>query len=547
MNMYRAALFLILIQALPQPAASIQGRVLNAGTGEPVSGARVELIRVDGTSPQSYTSISEPNGNFIIQNARPGAYRLTASRNGYLKREFGQRSRSGMGLTLNLEGNPPIRNLEIELRPAAVISGRVTDREGDPVGVAEVKALVPAYQDGHRILRTVQSTLTNDLGEYRLFGLSAGQYYVSATPSGDTSFMTLIASAVSTPQAGIPGISTAATSKAYTSVYYPSTTDSRIATPLNITGGAGFGGVNISMIPLTPHHIRGNVPGGMAHVTLVPGDPGLTIPVRDADASNGPFDFPNVASGEYTLVARSGELMGTASVYLGDGDLDNVSVGLSPSVSVPTRVSFDDRKPGEMDPDLESVNMNLVADPSIPGVEPDTYGPFSNGSLAFGVMLRQNYRITSLQVRNPTTSARLRDIYIKSIQMGSHDVLNDGFRIDDPGNIVPIEIVLGTRSGTLSGTVVSEKQKPDANATVLLVPDSGSRRWADAYRTANTDIAGRFTLGRIAPGDYIVFSWEEVEEGSWMDPEFIKKYEQRGKRIHINEGGNQMLSITAIP
>jgi hypothetical protein len=62
-----------------------------------------------------------------------------------------------------------------------------------------------------------------------------------------------------------------------------------------------------------------------------------------------------------------------------------------------------------------------------------------------------------------------------------------------------------------------------------------------------TDLAGRYTIDRIAPGDYIVFSWEEVEEGAWMDTEFMKKYENRGKHIRINEGAGQTLNLTAIP
>jgi hypothetical protein len=547
MSRLRIALFVLLAQIpnqAPAPVATIQGVVLKAGGGDPISGARVELIRTDDSTPQSYSSITSADGTFIIPNARPGQYHLAASRTGFLRREFGQRSRNGLGLTINLEASQQLRNLEIELRPSAAISGKVTDREGDPVVATEVRAMVTAYPNGQRTLKVMQSTLTNDLGEYRLFGLPAGQYYVSVIPSGDVTPTTLI---VSLNQPGTSVITPSApASRPRIAIYYPSTTDSRIATPIDLTSGGDFGGVNITFLPLKPLHIRGNVPGGMAHVTLVPADPGLTGSVRDADASNGPFDFPNVASGEYTLVARSGELLGTASVSVGDGDLDNVTVGLNPSVPVPTRVSLADRTPGEIDADLENVTFNLIPYPPIPGGDPDFYGPFSNGFLAFGVLLRQDYRISLRTVRSESSPARLRDVYIKSIRMGNRDVLSDGLRVDDPDKLPPLEIVLGMRSGTLTGTVVSEKQKQEANATVVLVPDAG-RRWADAFRTAHADISGRFVMDRIPPGDYLAFSWEEVDDGAWLDPEFMKRYEERGRRIHINEGGNPSLNITAIP
>jgi len=541
MNKLRTALFLLFALIQPQAPGAVQGIVLKYGSGEPISGARLELIRTDGTTPQTYSSISAPDGTFMIQNARPGQYRLAAWRTGYLQREFGQRSRNGFGSVINLEGGRQIRNLDIELRPAAAISGRVADSDGASAVTVEVRALVPAYQNGQRILRAVQSAITNDLGEYRLFGLPAGRYYISASPAAAEIPISILivgplppASAINAP-------------RPRTAVYYPSTTDSRTATPIDLTTGGDFGGVNITIVPFKPHHIRGNVPGGMARVTLVPNDPGLVTAARDADASSGPFDFANVASGDYTLVARSGEMLGMASISVNDGDVDNVTVGLSPGVPVPTRVSLDDRKPGDIDPDLESVTFNLIANPRIPGADPDKYGPFSNGFLAFGVLLRQDYRIALLAVRGDSSPARLRDIYVKSISMGTRDVMNDGLRVDDAGNIPPLEIVLGTRSGTLTGTVVSEKQKPQANATVLLIPDAGRRRWYDSFLIANTDITGRYVLDRIPPGDYIALSWEEVEEDAWMDPEFIKRYEERGKPVRISASGNPSLNITAIP
>jgi carboxypeptidase family protein len=543
MSILRIALFILLAQVAPQAPATVQGIVVKTDGG-PIPGARVELIRTDGTTPQTYSGTSGPDGTFTIPNVRPGQYRLAASRTGFLRREFGQRSRNGLGSVFNLEANQQLRNLEIELRPSAAISGRVTNPEGDPLVAAEVRAMATVYQGGRKVLRVMQSTLTNDLGEYRLFGLPAGRYYVSTAPTDSQATSLIVNSSLPVP---IPSVPPALLSATRSAVYYPGTTDSRNATPIDLTTGGDFGGVNITFVPLNRYHIRGNVPGGMARVTLVPGDLDQTVSVRSADASSGPFDFPNVSPGEYTLVAISGELLGIASVSLGDSDLENVTVGLGSTVSLPTRVSFEDRGPVDNDPDLDSISFNLIADPPIPGQDPDVYAPFPNGYLAFGVLLRQNYEIVLRRIRNDSTSARLRDVYIKSIRMGNRDVLSEGLRLDDPDKPPQIEVVLGLRSGTLSGNVVSEKRKPEANATVLLVPDAGRRRWADSFLTTTTDIIGNFTIGRIPPGDYIAFSWEEVEDGAWMDPDFLKKYEPVGKRVHVSAGNNPSLNITAIP
>jgi hypothetical protein len=539
------ALFSLLSMATLQTPSAVQGVVLKSATGEPISGARVELIRTDGSTPQSYSAVSAPDGTFTIANARPGQYRLAANRSGFLRREFGQRSGTGFGVVLNLEANQQIGNLEIELRPSAAISGRVTDREGSPVTAAEVRAMVTSYSNGQRILRVVQSTTTNDLGEYRLFSLPAGRYFVSVSPSADIGLTMLV---LNPSVAGQPGnVGNAPAGRSRIAFYYPNTTDSRNATPIDLTSGGDFGGVNITMALSRPYHIRGNVPGGNANVSLVPTDPGLAASIQQANASDGPFDFPSVIPAEYTLVARSGDLLGRVTVNLGEGDLDNVTVGLNPTVSVPTRVSFEDRKPGEMDPDLEGASFTLVADPVIPGAAPDVYGPFANGFLAFGVLLRQDYRIAFRGVQGSARTARLRDVYIKSMRMGNRDVMNDGLRIDDPENLPPLEIVLGLRSGTLTGSVFSEKQKPLANAPIVLIPDGARRRWPDSIRTAATELSGRYTIDRIPPGNYTAFSWEEIEEGAWMDPEFMKRYEERGTKIQILEGMNGTVNVTAFP
>jgi len=47
-------------------------------------------------------------------------------------------------------------------------------------------------------------------------------------------------------------------------------------------------------------------------------------------------------------------------------------------------------------------------------------------------------------------------------------------------------------------------------------------------------------------GDYIVFSWEEVEDGAWYDAEFMKGIESRGTPVHVAEGLTQTARIEVI-
>jgi hypothetical protein len=58
--------------------------------------------------------------------------------------------------------------------PTGVITGRVTD-EGRPAGNVWVRAMRVTYLDGVRTFMSGDSTPTDDLGEYRLFGLAPGE------------------------------------------------------------------------------------------------------------------------------------------------------------------------------------------------------------------------------------------------------------------------------------------------------------------------------------------------------------------------------------
>src|SRR2546428_10362852 len=75
-----------------------------------------------------------------------------------------------------------LRGVVLQLMPAGTSTGRVFDRDGEPLANVNVEALKYSYQEGQRVMNVVQTARTNDLGEYRLFWLQPGRYFVSATP-----------------------------------------------------------------------------------------------------------------------------------------------------------------------------------------------------------------------------------------------------------------------------------------------------------------------------------------------------------------------------
>jgi hypothetical protein len=45
----------------------------------------------------------------------------------------------------------------------------------------------------------------------------------------------------------------------------------------------------------------------------------------------------------------------------------------------------------------------------------------------------------------------------------------------------------------------------------------------------------------LPPGEYALYAWEDVEEGDWMDPGFLKKSE--GTAVTVLEGGVETLEL----
>src|SRR5213076_2520620 len=53
---------------------------------------------------------------------------------------------------------------------------------GEPLEKAQVMAMRSVYKNGRRTLTIVQAVESDDRGEYRLFWLAPGRYYVGARP-----------------------------------------------------------------------------------------------------------------------------------------------------------------------------------------------------------------------------------------------------------------------------------------------------------------------------------------------------------------------------
>jgi len=143
-----------------------------------------------------------------------------------------------------------------------------------------------------------------------------------------------------------------------------------------------------------------------------------------------------------------------------------------------------------------------------------------------------------------TVPLALRDYYVKSIRLGAADVLNGGLTIGGRPEGA-FEIVLASHAGVLQGFVRTADGRPAGNATVLVAPEGRTR--PDLYKRAISDRGGRYAVRGITPGDYLVYVWDQVEDGIWFDPDFLRQSRARASAVHLSEGANPDLNLTVRP
>ncbi|HEX9843527.1 MAG TPA: carboxypeptidase-like regulatory domain-containing protein, partial [bacterium] len=329
----------------------IEGRVVHLGTSEPLRRAQVTLTPiVRGAVPMR--ALTDPDGRFSFLGINPGRYRLVAVRNGYLRQEFGQQAAGRGGTPLELSAGQRRNDILFRMTPWGVISGRVYDEEGEPVVRGNVQVYRSVFLRGRRTLSRVQNAQTNDRGEYRVFGLAPGRYYLSAQYAGSRIFM----SPGSTPErvmvvtemAAAMEASRAGADEAYAPTFYPGTTDPGRAAAVDVGPGAELNGLDFTLTPVPTVRVRGSVvnsaasmPARNVAVWLFPRqsqDRAMMARLRTMVQSTGEFEIRGVVPGSYYLAANwteRGQLFtARQAVEVGAGGLEGVTLFLQPGASL---------------------------------------------------------------------------------------------------------------------------------------------------------------------------------------------------------------------
>jgi hypothetical protein len=528
----------------PEDLCTISGLVVNAASGEPLRRASILLMRAEPTAgengpPLTYSGLSNSSGQFVMKDIEPGKYRLTANRNGYVPLIYGARSQGRGGTTLSLTRQQRLTDVTLKLTPHAVIVGRILDEEGEPVPNARIMLQGYRYIQGRKQLSPAGGgNNTNDLGEYRIFGVAPGKYYLSVTPT------------VTAPMFAIDRSATAGPEEDYVPTYYPGTTDPTAASQLDVAAGAQLRGVDMTLSKGRTVHVKGHVTHGLPgrqniSVLIAPRNPGGfmgNLRSNPVDAA-GNFDIRNVTPGAYTLTAMINDgatsRQGRILVEVGSVNLEGLNVVIAAGTTVKGRIHAE----SEAAP-VDLATIRLMLQPREPAnimfSVPSQGKPDQDGVFELKNASPDRYNLTVFGL--PAGS------YVKSIGTDHVDVLASGLDLTSgaPGML---EVVISPKAATMSGTIQHPKTgNPVPGASVVLVPQEKERRGQQSfYKTITSDQDGAFSLTSLAPGEYKAYAWEDVESGAYLDTDFMKPFEGKGEAVTLREGDRKSVPLKLIP
>jgi protocatechuate 3,4-dioxygenase beta subunit len=516
---------------------AISGMVVKLAGNEPLRNTTVELQGLEDLA-HTISVVTDVGGRFELKGIDPGRYRLKAIRTGFVTQEYGQKTPNDPGAEIRLSPGQSLRDLLFRLIPWGIIAGRVLDEEGEPLPWAQVSALREVYSNGKRKLSPEALVPTNDLGEYRLFGLKPGKYFICAKYKPGLHVV---------GRGEVREDAAEDSGPEFAPIYYPNSPDPARASTITLKAGEEFRSVEIPLRAVTMYHIHGRVYNLVAGrrsstgvvIMLEQRNSNVTWGSPDyqstVEASDGSFEIAGVLPGSYTLTGLWSEdgrrYQARQSVEVGNADVESANLTIATGIAIPGRIVWDGKPSMDRDEFLASIA------PTDSRISFNSPARVVGSSFVLKDVFDGTYRLSVM--------GQSKDCYVQSIRYGSNEAVEAGFTVVR-GTQSSLEVTISSRGARVEGAVTDQDKLPITGVWVVLVPDQARRDQSHLYHKVATDQFGHYLLRGIAPGDYKLFCWDEVEDGAWEDPDFLRAYEDRGQKISVENADRKNADVVAI-
>jgi hypothetical protein len=523
----------------PRGSSIVRGQIVSADSGGPIRRAQVRI-----SSPgarESRLASTDAQGRFEVKELPAGRYTISASKGGFVSLQYGQRRPSESGTPIELGDGQTLDKLTIALPRGSVLGGRITDEFGEPVANATVIAMRYSYAAGGRRLTAAPGSnsrdTTDDQGQYRLFGLPPGDYFVSATLR-------------SGPEAADP----TGEVSGYAATYFPGTPNLNEAARVTLTVSQENTTVSFGLIATKLVRVSGQVltsagtPATGGQVILMPASDaaGRGVMMQQGGGGGrvdqtGRFTLSNIAPGRYQVQARGGGRGGDGEVAkmdlsVGTEDVSGLTMVTAPGAIVTGSVVSDNGEPFDFAPQQLQIGARAAT--------MEAQGPGAGG--AARVAANWTFELRGL------TDARVFRVNapqgwtLKSVGLAGQDITDVPTELPPGQSVSGMQIVLTKKTTTLSGAVADSRGQPLLDATVVVFP-ANDRLWtfqSRFIRAARPDQEGVYRLSGLPPSeDYLIVAVQGLEDGQAGDPEFLASIKEAATRFTLADGETKAVDV----
>ena len=381
---------------------------------------------------------------------------------------------------------------------------------------------------------------TNDIGEFRVYGLSPGQYYISATLRNFN-----FGNTETTDRSG------------YAATFYPGTGNVAEAQRLTIAPGQTVTGINLTLLPIQTSKVSGTatdaegkpMAGGMIAVTQRIGASqmgGTVSPVRP----DGKFTINGLTPGDYTLRvnAPTGD-SAVAYVTVNGSDIDDVRVVVTKPSTIRGRIVFKGAPTGADRPKPSVIQVSAVKPDPMQGggglarVKDD--GTFEITVPPGHTLIRAALVAAGAAVAtvDPNPAWRLNRVIVNDIDVG-----DAGIDVPPNATIENVYVEMTNRSNEASGRVTDGDGNTVRDCFVIVFAQDPAR-WTVQTRYLSVARPGLDDLfhARLLPGDYYAVAMSDVETNAWTDPEFLAQARDRATKFSIADGEKKTIDLPLSP
>ena len=452
---------------------------------------------------------SDASGHFQLQLQTSYGRSVMATKAGYVL--------SGMQVGKNAQA------VRIELKPEAIVTGRILDEDGFPAGNGQVQAMRYQVFNGQRTLSYAAMGQIDERGEYRIDNLTAGKYYIHVDSNDASNW-----------------------DRRYVPQFLGGTLKPDDSHMAEVKAGELRKDMDIQLVRFEGVTVTGRVDGvtpdprvGRPLVSLSGEQPmsGMSL-WSSSRAGETTFTIRHVPPGTYKLRygqsnPRAGDLYAELSVVVGEQEVRDVVV--TPHVLQPVDlkgqvVLREGGTPGPW--------MVYLRSPMGSGVTAHTN---EDGSFVVPGLLPQHYSVQTTPDRFEN-QGRVPPGHVVSIMLDDQDVKDKGFDLDAAPQ-KPLVVTVSKLYANISGTIVDSQGAPLANAGVVF--RSGQPGGAAA---ATTNDKGQFQAWLPEAGDYHLYATaDQADILTFGDSEFLKSHEADFPVLRVALGDNAPVTLVRNP